>query len=280
MSSLNMCMFKKIAIALVLSLMGVQAMAAPQAASRPITACSDQVPYGWPQVNAANTTPICRTAYALLHDNQAKVALWVVYTLTPQHAIGCEPRTNAFAPDQSLPQGQRSELADYAHSGYDTGHIANDGDMSWDPTVERESFILSNMAPQLPNLNRGIWKLLESSVRSWTYSQQHAHTVYAGSIYNYAADKKVGPDNVVVPHGFYKIVIDDVTHKSYAFLFPHSANLGTDISSVQVTVADVERASGIVFPVPDNKTVKNALPQADFGGFTKAKQAACPKNPN
>ncbi|NBX88049.1 MAG: DNA/RNA non-specific endonuclease, partial [Bacteroidetes bacterium] len=26
---------------------------------------------------------------------------------------------------------------------------------------------MSNMSPQLPNLNRGVWKQLESTVRAW-----------------------------------------------------------------------------------------------------------------
>lgn len=247
---------------------------ADQSPSRPMSACESQAPYGWPQTNRPNTTPLCRNAYALLHDNMAKVSPWVLYTLTPEHTVGCVVRTNAFAADQSLPVGQRSELIDYYKSGYDTGHIANDGDMSWNPIVERESFILSNMAPQLPSLNRGIWKLLETGVRTWAWQTGHSFTIYAGSIYT-SNSPTIGPNHVVVPDAFYKIVIDNNAQKSMAWIFPHKENLGTNLTVYQVTVQDVENSTGIVFPVPDDKSVRNVMLPIAIAQFAKAKATQC-----
>ena len=243
-----------------------------QSPPRMLSECQTQAPYGFPQTSRTNTTAECRLAYALLHDNQAKVSAWEVYTLTPVHAIGCLARVNAFASDQSLLKGQRAELVDYAKSGYDTGHIANDADMSWDAAVQKESFILSNMAPQLPSLNRGIWKELETAIRSWTVNTGHNLTIYAGSIYDIATDKTVGPDNVVVPHAFYKIIIDDTIRVSLAFIFPHTNGLGRDVSTMQSTVANVESATGITFPVPDSKTVRNQLWSINLAPMTAAKK--------
>lgn len=239
--------------------------------------CASQAPYGFPQTSKPNTIAICRQAYAVLNDLVAKVSPWEVYTLTPQHALGCEARVNAFAPDQSLPKGQRAELVDYAHSGYDTGHIANDADMSWDPTVQRESFILSNMAPQLPGLNRSTWKVLETDVRDWAFNG-HTMTIYAGSIYDINTDKKIGPDNVVVPHSFYKIVIDDVTHQSLAFLFPHRGDLGANILPLQTTVSNIESLTGIIFPVPDSKTIMNKMWPVNLSAMALSKKTQCAVN--
>ena len=257
---------KKYILAIAITLLPILAVA-DQMPSRPMSACQSQAPYGFPQTTRENTTPICRSAYALLHDNFAKVSPWVVYTLTPQHAIGCVVRTNAFAPDQSLRAGERSELVDYYKSGYDTGH--------WDPVVERESFILSNMAPQLPSLNRGIWKLLETGVRVWAWQTGHAFTVYAGGVYDSSTDQSIGPNRVVVPHAFYKIVIDDTTKKSMAWIFPHKENLGTDLTAYQVTVSDVEKSTGIQFSVPDDKSSHNQMLPISIAQFAKAKAAQC-----
>lgn len=260
---------------LIISALVSTAAGAQQAPPRPMQACSDQAPYGFPSTNRPNTIGICRTAYALMHDNDAKVAIWVVYTLTSQHALGCVPRVNAFAPDQSLPRGRRAETADYANSGYDTGHIANNADMSWDPAVARESFILSNMAPQMPNLNRGIWKELETSVRVWAFGSGGSLTIYAGSIYDLNADHRIGPNNVIVPRGFYKIVVNNVTKQSLAFIFPHRSNLGTDIRTVQATVSDVEKYTGVNFPVPDAKDAKNPIWPINSPRFVAARRSAC-----
>jgi endonuclease G len=56
---------------------------------------------------------------------------------------------------------------DYAKSGYDRGHPARAADLGWSAQTMRESFYFSNMSPQLPAFNRGIWKKMEEKVRDW-----------------------------------------------------------------------------------------------------------------
>ena len=247
--------------------------AAEQQPPKPVASCAAQVPYGTPST-AANHPVICRTAYILEHDPVAKIPNWVAWTLTPDHAIGCVARSNAFATDQSLPNGAHSTPADYAHSGYDQGHLANDADMSWDDQVEHESFYMSNMSPQLPSVNRGTWKNLESAERAWVYSSKHPFTIYAGNVYS-SSSKTIGDDKVVVPDSLFKILTDNTTKKTYAFLFPHKDGLDSDFTKYQVTVADVEKASGITFPVPDSKTAKNPVPAADLKTIAADKKKQC-----
>ena len=68
------------------------ALAWDQKPNKPIAACAEQLPYGVPASNRPNTLLKCNTAYALQHDNAAKIPAWVAYTLTPAHAIGCVAR--------------------------------------------------------------------------------------------------------------------------------------------------------------------------------------------
>ena len=245
-------------------------LGAEQQPSKPVSSCSIQVPYGAPTTKQGDTI-VCRSAYLLAFNPQTKTPDWVAWTLTPEHAIGCVARTNAFAADQSL--GAASpKPSDYAGSGYDQGHLANDADMSWDDQVEHESFYMSNMSPQLPSVNRGTWKNLESAARAWVYQTKHTHTIYAGNI---GGTKTIGANKVVVPDVLFKIVIDDVTKKSYAFLFPHKDGLSSDFTVYQVTVADIEKATGNTFPVPDSKTTKNPVPTADLKTIAADKKAKC-----
>jgi endonuclease G len=258
---------------LLLVAVSFSAFSADQQPPKSIDSCKVQIPYGSPST-IANHPVICRTAYILEHDNVAKIPNWVAWTLTPDHAIGCVARTNAFAADQSLPVDKRSDPKDYVGSGYDQGHLANDADMSWDNQVEHESFYMSNMSPQLPSVNRGTWKNLESAARAWVYSTKHAHTIYAGNIYS-STSRSIGADRVTVPDALFKIVIDDTTKKSFAFLFPHRDGLDSDFTKYQVTVADVEKASGITFPVPDSKTTKNQVPVTDLKTLANDKKKQC-----
>jgi len=152
---------------------------------------------------------ICRKAYAAAPDLDAKVPQWVVYRLRPEDSVGCEPRTNRFEPDQSLPINSRATNRDYARSGYDIGHMANAADMACDPSVQEESFILSNAAPQTPRLNRGAWKLLETYVRAWAHGGR-SMSIYVGGIWN-DSSSAIG-NGVKVPDNFYKIITTPRNH--------------------------------------------------------------------
>ena len=270
---------KKFLLAAVFSIVAGPALAWTQTAPLDPTYCvQTHAPWGAPQVSKADATVMCRRGYFVMHDNQAKIPVWVTWMVNPATVNGCWPRTNAFVTDQSLAAGKRSAPTDYAGSGYDQGHLANDAHQSWDQQVEYESFLMSNMSPQLPGLNRGIWKLLETATGAWTFSRKHTMIVYAGNVYNTATDKKIGANQVVVPGGgLYKIVIDQNTSEALAFLFPHKENQGNDLSVVQVTVADVEKATGITFNLPPNasKTTKIPLWPIDFKSVADAKKAVC-----
>jgi endonuclease G len=269
---------KRILISIGMLLFATVAYAWTQTASLDPTYCvQNHAPWGMPQVAKPDATLLCRRGYFLLHDNQAKIPAWVSWQVSPATVNGCVPRTNAFVGDQSVPVGKRSLPSDYAGSGYDQGHLANDAHQSWDVQVEYESFLMSNMSPQLPGLNRGIWKLLETATGAWTFSRQHTLIVYAGNIYDVTSAKKIGPNQVVVPGGLYKIIVDKNTGEGFAFLFPHAENQGNDLTKVQSTISEIERYTGINFPMPPtvNKTAKNPLWPVDFKSVADNKKALC-----
>jgi len=271
---------KKLLSILALTLFATAAQAWEQWPPLPINACNVQAPYGFPKASRGelmnNSQAICRHAYVTLHDNVAKIPVWVSYTLQPQNALGCVPRSNGFMADNSLPKGKRAELADYAKSGYDIGHVAPNGDMSFDDRAEKESFLLTNMYPQLPGLNRGIWKLLETATRGWAVQRGHPIVVYVGAIYG-PGDKTIGASQVVVPRMFYKIVTDTVTGEVMAFAFKHEGGQGNDLVKVRASLDAIEKASGVAFSFPANakEVPLTQIWPVDYGALTNAKRAKC-----
>lgn len=265
----------KLLLTLFLSSLSLLAQGRTQRAPLPVAACQAQAPLGMPQT-ARTTSLICRQGYLTANDTAAKVPVWTSYTLTPQHALGCLPRTDAFATDQSLPAGLRADPSDYAGTGYDKGHVAPDGDMSWDPQVEIESFLMTNMFPQLPGLNRGIWKLLETAVRGWAVQRGHTMLIYAGPVYA-ANDPVIGANHVVVPHAFFKIVVDGNTNEVAGFLFPQAGNQGNDLTKVRASVAQIQQLTGINFGFPGTLKEQPAgqVWPVDFGALTNSKKAVC-----
>jgi endonuclease G len=270
---------KKLLAILALALIGTsQAYAWTQRAPQPVGACQVHAPYGLPNVQGT-IQPICREAYLAAYDAPAKVPRFVMWTLTPAHALGCVARSNAFAADQSVPGG--AVPGDYAAAGYDKGHMAPDGDQSWDQQVEFESFLMTNMTPQAPSLNRGIWKLLETSVRGWAAQGNHNFNIVSGALYN-AQDKKIGA-GVVVPHALYKIVIDENTGQYAGWLFPHTApypNLGNDLTKFRVPVAQITQQAGVQFQIPKGAVELQPGKEwpVDFGALTNAKRKLCGAN--
>jgi endonuclease G len=243
----------------------------------PVDTCKVHSPYGLTQTKTAAGL-ICREAYLVAYDPAAKIPVYVAYTLLPQNALGCFPRTNAFVADASIPNGPRPD--DYAGTGYDKGHAAPDGDLSWSQQVEYESFLMTNMYPQHGSLNRGIWKLLETSVRGWTVQLNQPFTIYVGALYG-AGNERIG-NGVVVPHGFYKIVINNATGAVAGWGFPHTkpyVNLGNDLTKFRIPIADIEKQAVVDFKFPAN--AKELAPgqewPVNYGALTNAKRAKCGK---
>ena len=103
---------------------------------------------------------LCFEGYALLHSGVSRTPLWSAEDLTPARLREAKhlKRKNAFHPEDQLPIEDRSELHDYARSGFDRGHMSPSGDMPT-ATAQFESFSLANMVPQNPNNNQNLWNL-------------------------------------------------------------------------------------------------------------------------
>ncbi|MGD0581503.1 MAG: DNA/RNA non-specific endonuclease [Bacteroidales bacterium] len=196
------------------------------------------------------------TYYTLSFSKKDEQAEWVAYLLTRSMITGKSERTENFRPDPSVPSGS-AQLYDYKNSGYDRGHLCPAGDMTFSDQAMSETFYLSNMSPQVPAFNRGIWKNLESLVREWAEEDDSIYIV-TGGILN-EAKGIIGPDRVTVPSRFYKVIYDLTgVKKMIAFILPNEKGTGP-LQSYVVTVRDVESQTCIdFFPcLPDS--IQNRL---------------------
>jgi endonuclease G len=241
-------------------------------------ACSTQAPWGAPTWSSAEPTltPLCRTAYVVLHDDMKLVPDFVSWQLTAEHATGCAARINSFAPDPDLLQGHRAELADYkGHPGFDRGHFAPNADFAWDADVERQSFYLSNMSPQASHLNQWEWEQLEAATRAWTL-QHPTLIVMDGPIWTGPAET-IGPDHVAIPAAYWKVVVDAATHEAAAFVMKNEPTAKGDLSPFLVSNAMVEQAAGFALPLPADvdRTRTATLWSADISGLARIKARKC-----
>jgi endonuclease G, mitochondrial len=245
--------------------------ASAQQITRPLEHCLKQLPLGTPQGDPMLRL-ICRRAYLTAADLGARIPAWVAYSIDRDSAVGCEMRHGRFMPDLSIPSQYRADPRDYARSGYDMGHMAPAADMAWDAEVQAESFIMTNIAPQTPNLNRGAWKLLETHVRAWSLEGRRL-TVYMGAIWS-RDSARIG-SGVTVPDQFFKIVADIDSGEHLAFIMPNAQKVPTNLRSHLISVAELEKRSGLTIPVTgDKKHVGNLWP-ADIRNLAAEKKGEC-----
>lgn len=220
-------------------------VAAAQPAASPQERCKEFLAYGLPNDQGRL---LCRTGFALSHDDAKKSPSWVAQRMTAERLVPKVTRSDRFIPDPELPKGQRAELDDYRGSGYDRGHMAPAADMRWSKEAMQESFYLSNMAPQVgPGMNRGIWSEIESTIRRWVASRGELF-IYTGPIFEKESTRKtIGPNQVAVPTHFYKVVFDPIRIETIAFVVPNAPHASRRIEEFITSVRDIEARSGLDF---------------------------------
>lgn len=110
----------------------------------------------------------------------------------------CERDTFAFCND--IKTLYTATNKDYAHSGYDKGHMANSEDFAYDCWLDEVTFRYYNCVPQSPELNRGAWRSYESKIRNLSYTDSLFIICY-----NHFSSKKLN-ERVSIPDTCYKFV--------------------------------------------------------------------------
>ena len=85
--------------------------------------------------------------------------------------------------------------------------MAPAADMKWNKQAMEESFYMSNICPQNPNLNRGDWNDLEEKSHANGQKKYGAVYIACGPIYDTKRPKRIGNNKVAVPHAFYKVIL-------------------------------------------------------------------------
>lgn len=215
---------------------------------------------------STNTRELCFTSFAILHSGISKTPIYAAEHLTRERIRAQSERTNDFHPEERLSPDERSELEDYARSGFDRGHMAPSADMP-DERSQHESFSLSNMVPQDPKNNRGIWSAIEGATRHLTNVKGEVYVV-TGVIFEGNSIQRIG-GRVMVPSKLFKAIYDPTSGEAGAYLVQNTET--SDYTTI--SIADLERISGIkVFPFMDKQMQKNAmsLPEPRMRGKTKS----------
>ncbi len=187
---------------------------------------------------------IYHTGYSISYNETHEQANWVAYELTNEQTNKIWARTDKFLTDPNVKTGTANDK-DYSRSGYDRGHLAPASDMGWSATAMAESFYYSNMSPQEPGFNRGIWKRLEGLVRTWAVDNKSVFIVTGPVLTNGLTT--IGENKVSVPKYYYKVILDyKEPSKGIGFIIANTSS-SEQLQLYAVSIDSIEKFTGIDF---------------------------------
>jgi len=198
--------------------------------------------------------------YALSYNKSLGHANWVAWELTKEN-FGTSDRQDDFRPDPSLPVGwYHARTSDYTNSGFDRGHLCPSADRTFTPQDNSATFLMTNIIPQAPELNREAWARLEDYCRS--LALKHYRLYIIAGTYGSGGEGGNGvattiKNGINVPAHTYKVIVaipnggwsGDVTGATpvIALDFPNVSSLVDNKSwgGFVTTSREIEKSAGV-----------------------------------
>lgn len=198
-----------------------------------------------------------KQGFSLGYSHTFRQALWVSYTLTAEHLQSPQQkRRDRFKADPEV-KHNAVRPRDYSGTGFDKGHLAPAADMTYSTPSMNNSFLMTNISPQYPGCNRGIWKRLETQVRKWALKEKEIRII-TGPVFS-GSTQVAGKAKIPVPVAFYKVIFDlTPPRKMIGFIVPNRSSKRR-VSSFAVSVDEVEKITGYDFFSELDDKVENRL---------------------
>ncbi|MGN0855207.1 MAG: DNA/RNA non-specific endonuclease [Kiritimatiellia bacterium] len=173
--------------------------------------------------------------------------VWVAYHV-PATATFPEGKRPNFTKDRDARESPPA--AAYDKSGYDRGHMAPNHALvtRFGEEVQKRTFLMSNIAPQLPQLNRGVWREFEHRIADLWTARWGEIWVVVGCISD-DLNETLSGTNIDVPRQFYQIVLaqEGTLIRALAVLFDQDVPWKTWPTRHLVSIDELERRTGLDF---------------------------------
>ena len=173
--------------------------------------------------------------------------VWCAY-----HVIRDARHENAkrpgFTKDKFVPAAPAPDA--YKKSGYDRGHMVPNYAIvtRYGEDAQKRTFRMSNIAPQSPALNRGVWRDVEHRIADLWTARYGEIWVVVGSIPS-RTGRTLGGDRIDVPESYYQVIIaqEGMDVRALAVLFDQSVGWKDWAARHIVTIDELEKLSGLDF---------------------------------
>lgn len=148
---------------------------------------------------------IQRNSYTISYNYELNVANWVCWNLNKSWLGNVSRYSGDFVTDYAIPPGNvRVNHDDYKFTGYDRGHLVASSERTATDYMNFETFFLTNIYPQKPDMNQGVWSDFESYYYNLAKYQDKDLYIIAGGIFTSNARLN---NIVAIPDTCYKIVL-------------------------------------------------------------------------
>ena len=189
---------------------------------------------------------IDRGEFVIGWSDKLRHPYWCAYHVT-QDAKYDLPERPSFTKDRTLPLSPSPN--DYTKSGYDRGHMAPNYAIAtrYGVDEQRKTFMMSNIAPQTPALNRGVWRDVEHRIADYWSARYGEIWVIVGCVPSYQTSLP-GTD-IEVPSAYYQIIIaqEEMEVRAIAMLFRQRISWHEWAARNIVSISEIEELTGLDF---------------------------------
>ena len=182
--------------------------------------------------------------YSLSYNELHEQSEWVAYVLRDTDVVRNEFKRPFFEQDPYV-STQSAQWWNYKNSGYDKGHLCPAGDRRATQAAYDETFLTSNISPQLHDFNAGPWNSLEQQARKWAKEYETIFVITGGVLRDDL--KKICEEGVSVPTHFYKILFRYKNGKPHAIAWLMPQEGTSNYTDFYTSVDTIEAATGIDF---------------------------------
>ena len=172
--------------------------------------------------------------------------VWCAYHVTREAKHAADKRPS-FTKDRAVPAAPSP--GDYTKSGYDRGHMAPNHAMAtrYGEAVQKLTFKMSNIAPQTPELNRGVWRDVEHRIADLWTARYGEIWVVVGCISR--GNEAIGQTGIDVPTEYYQVIMaqEGMNIRALAVLIPQKVGWNAWAARHIVSIDELEELSGLDF---------------------------------
>ncbi|MBQ3749672.1 MAG: DNA/RNA non-specific endonuclease [Kiritimatiellae bacterium] len=210
-------------------------------------------------VQPADIKVLDRGEFAVGWSPSLRRPVWCAYHVTPDVLYQTGQRPN-FSKDKEA--ANSPSPGDYTRSGYDRGHMVPNHaiESRYGADDQKKTFLMSNIAPQTPALNQGVWRNVEHRIADFWPAKYGEIWVIVGTIPNRRGETLSGTD-IEIPGRFYQVIVaqEGMDVRALAVVFDQHVPWREWAARNIVSIDELEEEAGLDF-LPDLPTfIQNPL---------------------